>query len=342
ENPLYLPKNGTIYLSPSVGLMYKEANDNLAMRAKNHVGEKEFPVGRFHLDAGYGLTDRLTIRLMLGWTQNDEINRVGMHNGRLGLNYRVFDDTIKGGWVWDVYSDLYLSGVSKMKAKLVQSPNTAMVLDGTYPLSFDYDNYSHGRNGVWVGIRLGKTWNKSTYVAFAEVLRTFGNDNSDIRISESAKAVVAGMVNSMSPNTGELYIQGLPKSFSVDTKSTWENTFGIKGHYEIDNKLSMSAGFTYKHRATNSIGAVNMNVAATAPLTIEQTEAITGGVAARFLGSLYDGWDEYILAMSVSRRLTDSVQFSLYGEYTFDRSEVKSQNGTNVKAEVGCRLYLRF
>jgi len=342
ENPLYMPEKGTGFFKASAGIMYKEANDNLAMQAKNHVGATEFPVGRFSLDSGYGLTDRMALRFILGWTQNNEIDRSGMHNGRLGLNYRVYDGAGSNGWVWDAYADANLAGAIKMGAKLVQSPNTAMVLDGTYPLSFNYDGYSHGRWGVWAGTRAGKTWNKFTGAAFAEIERTFGNNNSDVKISDSAKNVIAGLVNSTSPGAGAYYIQGLPESFSIDTKSTWEYNFGFNGLYEIDDNWSFGGGFSFKHRAANSIEAVILTAVTTAPLTDAQVAAITNAVAGEFLGSLDDGWDEYVLSTAISRKLTDSIQFSVYGEYTFDSSQEKSQSGTRVKGEAGVRLNFSF
>ena len=342
ENPLYAPEKGTVFFKASAGIMYKEANDNIAMRAKNHVGATEFPVGRFSLDSGYGITDRMALRFILGWTQNNEIDRSGMHNGRLGLNYRVSDGVNSNGWVWDVYADANLAGAIKMGAELVQSPNSAMVVDGTHPLSFNYDGYSHGRWGVWAGTQAGKTWNKFTGAAFAEIERTFGNNNSDVRISDSAKTFIANLVNSTNPGAGSLYVQGLPASFSINTESTWEYNFGYKGLYEIDDNWSFGGGFSFKHRATNSIEAVILTVSTTAPLTDAQVAAITSAVAGSFLGSLDDGWNEYILSTSVSRKLSDSVQLSVYGEYTFDTSEDKSQNGTRIKGEAGVRLNFSF
>ena len=55
-----------------------------------------------------------------------------------------------------------------------------------------------------------------------------------------------------------------------------------------------------------------------------------------------DGWDEYVVGISVANQLTDNTQVALYGEYTFDDSHRKSQNGTDVKAEMGVRLNFTF
>ena len=60
------------------------------------------------------------------------------------------------------------------------------------------------------------------------------------------------------------------------------------------------------------------------------------------LSDMNDGFDEYIVSLSVANQLNDYVQVALYGEYTFDTAHAKSQNGTDVKAEVGVRLNLAF
>jgi hypothetical protein len=351
ENPLFVPSKGAFISKTSAGYMYKEANNNLAMQAKNHAGESESSIGRFHQDFWYGFTDRLAARLILGYTQNNDISRSGLHNGRLGLNYRFADGSKSDGWTWDGYVDIYLSGLSKMEAELVMSPNMAMVLDQSYPLSFNYDGYSHGRYGIWLGSQLGKTWDKLTFSAFAEIERTFGNNNNDIRIADSAKPVIAALVNrtleqSVLPggtSVGQEYVKGLPASFNVDTASTWEYNAGIKLFYELSGKTSLAGALTYKHRATNTIEAVNLEAVATPPYIDAGTAAaITKGVANNFLGSLYDGWDEYIFTIALTRNLKDSMQLTFYGEYTFDDAEVKSQSGTNLKVEFGIRFGVKF
>ena len=60
------------------------------------------------------------------------------------------------------------------------------------------------------------------------------------------------------------------------------------------------------------------------------------------LSDMNDGFDEYIVTLSVANQLTENVQVALYGEYTFDDAHANSQNGTDVKAEVGVRLNLAF
>ena len=55
-----------------------------------------------------------------------------------------------------------------------------------------------------------------------------------------------------------------------------------------------------------------------------------------------DGFDEYIISLSGSYQLTDATQITLYGEYTFDDAHQMSQNGTDVKAEIGARVNVVF
>ncbi|MCL1892586.1 MAG: hypothetical protein FWF97_04875 [Alphaproteobacteria bacterium] len=341
ENPLYMPKSGEVYSKTSLGLMYKKTNDNLAMQAKERVGASEFPIIRANEDIGVGLADWLTLRGSFGYTHDGDIDRSGMHNGRLGLNFRAFDGMITDGWVWDIYFDAQLGGISKMKAELVQSPD---MLGGAYPLSFNYDNYSNGRWGAWLGTQVGKTWGDFTAAAFAEVLHTFGNNNNNIRIGDGVSTVVAGMLmanpavdNAWIPP----YIAGLPDSFSVYTKSTWEYNFGLKTFYEIDSQWSLGGAFTYKHRAENSITAVDLKNSSATP-THAVVAGITAGIADSFVGPMKDGIDEYILTAVVARKLTDSVQVAVYGEYTFDDAQPKSQNGTDIKAELGVRVNVAF
>ena len=40
--------------------------------------------------------------------------------------------------------------------------------------------------------------------------------------------------------------------------------------------------------------------------------------------------------------MTDITQVAVYGEYTFDTAHAQSQNGTDVKAELGVRLNVQF
>jgi hypothetical protein len=353
ENPLYLPKTGEFYSKTGAGAMFKITDGSDAMVAKDHAYAQEWPVLRFNENLGYGITDRLTVRGTFGWTQDDAINRKGMHEGRLGLDYRLFDGTQTDGFVWDVYADAFLGGISAMKAELIKSPH----FTAAYPLSFNYDNYANGRWGAWLGTQVGKTWGNFTGAAFVELERTFGNNNNEIAISSTAKGVVNGMIQQKIAQTplaplastiANAYVAGLPSSFSVDTKATWEYSAGLKGFYEYDADWSFGGGLTYKHRSANTIEAVNLKVDVDSTLPAAalangvNSASLTKGIADNFIGGLKDGWDEYILAAAVSRQINETLQVSLYGEYTFDSADAKSQNGTDVKAEVGVRVNVAF
>ncbi len=307
ENPLYMPKQGAMYSKTSVGLMYKIADDTTAMVKKGHDGATEFPIWRLHEDLGYGITDRLEAYAKVGYTHDGDIDRKGMHQGRVGLKYRAFETT--DGFAWDVYADAHLGGVSPMS--------------GSYGLNgFDYDNYSNGRWGFHVGSQVGKTWSKFTSAMFFEVLQTFGNDNNEIDISKSQLAPLAAY--------------GMPMEVSVDLKSTTEFNAGLKTFYQIDDRWSVGAGFTFKHHEDNGVEGL--------ATTVPNNPVILGYVSAleTMLEDMNDGFDEYIVSLSGSYQLTDATQVSLYGEYTFDDVHNGSQNGTDVKAELGVRVNVQF
>ncbi|MBR6751679.1 MAG: hypothetical protein IKL95_00180 [Alphaproteobacteria bacterium] len=157
ENPLYTPKSGEFYSKTGLGLMYKKSDHTNAMRAKGTAGDPEFPVYRATEDFGYGFSDSLTGYVSLGYTHNGDIDRRGMHRGRLGLNYRVIE-TLEN-FVWDIYGEGYLSGVSPMK--------------GSYGADgFTYKNFSNGRWGAVFGTKVGKRWSKLTTSVFFEYLQT--------------------------------------------------------------------------------------------------------------------------------------------------------------------------
>ena len=133
ENPLYMPLEGEFYSKTGVGIMYKETDHTAALVAKGADGKTEFPVWRFTEDFGYGITDRLDIHGRLGYTKDGDINRKGMHRGRLGMAFRAM--TEDDAFVLDLYADAYLSGVSPMKG-------TYTVFDSG-KMGFNYKNYSN-------------------------------------------------------------------------------------------------------------------------------------------------------------------------------------------------------
>ena len=313
ENPLYMPKQNQMYSKTSVGVMYKIADDSTAHVKKEHDGATEFPIWRLHEDLGYGITDRLEAYAKVGYTHDGDIDRKGMHQGRVGLKYRAFETT--DGFAWDIYADAHLGGVSGMAGSFAAN-------------GFTYDNYSNGRWGFHAGTQVGKTWSRFTGAAFFEVLQTFGNDNNEIEL----KSVQMGPMVLTRPM---LDAQGFPQELSVDLKSTTEFNAGLKTFYQIDDRWSVGAGFTFKHHEDNGIEGL-----ATDDLTPAVQEKIETLLST--MEDMDDGFDEYIISLSGSYQLTDATQITLYGEYTFDDAHQMSQNGTDVKAEIGARVNVVF
>ena len=315
ENPLYMPKQGSVYSKTSAGVMYKIADDSDAHQLKNHDGATEFPIWRVHEELGYGILDNLEAYAKLGYTHDGDIDRKGIHLGRAGLKYRAINTD--DGWVWDLYADAQLGGIVEMS--------------GSYAANgFTYDNYSTGRWGFHVGTQVGKTWSKFSTAAFVEVLRTFGNDNNSIEISELKQ------IRGIPP------FANIPDEISVDLKSTTEVNAGLKAFYQLDDRWSFGGGFTFKHHADNGVEGLATSLDSNGNPTIAtiQQDFVDGLMP--IVEDMNDGFDEYILNLTAAYQMTDTMQVAVYGEYTFDESHVNSQNGTDVKAELGVRLNVQF
>ena len=306
ENPLYLPTAGEFYSKTGAGVMYKVTDNTPVNELKGHAGATEFPIWRVSEDLGIGITDRLAIRGSFAYTQADDIDRKGLNHGRAGLIFRALE--FNDGTVFDIYADAHLGGVNKMR--------------GSYnPIGyFQYDNYSNGRWGADVGVRFGKTWSKLTTSAFVEVLKTFGSDNNVIDVSA---------LSAMMP------MYGIPSEISVDLKSTTEINAGLNAFYQLDDRWSFGGGFKYNHHADNGVKSLATEISNPAG------QVFAKGLISK-LSDMNDGFDEFIVSLSVANQLTDAVQVALYGEYTFDTAHDQSQNGSDVKAEVGVRLNLAF
>ncbi|MDL2295930.1 hypothetical protein LJC18_03945 [Lachnospiraceae bacterium OttesenSCG-928-E19] len=303
ENPLYLPSAGEVYSKTSAGMMYKRTDETAALRAKDHDNANEFPIWRLHEDIGYGITDRLAVHGSFGYTKAGDIDRKGMHQGRVGMTYRMFDQM---GAIWDVYADAHLGGIGQM--------------NGSYTATgFNYDNYSNGRWGFHVGTKMGNTWGNLTAAMFAEVLQTFGNDNNEIDVT-ALRANPA--------------FAALPDNIAVDLKSTTEFNAGLKTMYQFDTRWSMGASFTFKHHANNGVQSVSTDLPGV-------PQAAVDGLLAQ-LADMQDGFDEYIIGVSGAYQMSENTQVVLYGEYTMDTAQPMSQNGSDAKAEIGVRLNVRF
>ena len=305
ENPLYMPQRGTVYSKTSAGVMYKIADDSDAHVKKQHNGATEFPIWRVHEELGYGILDNLEAYAKFGYTHDGDIDRKGMHLGRAGLKYRAIDSV--DGWAWDLYADAQLGGISEMS--------------GSYTATgFNYDNYSNGRWGFHVGTQFGRQWSKFSTAAFVEALRTFGNDNNTIDVSAIAP----------------MFGGALPNEISVNLKSTTEINAGLKAFYQIDDRWSIGGGFTFKHHSDNGVESLSTSVNP-ALLANPYFQGFLAGVA-----DMEDGFDEYIVSLTGAYQLNEKMQVAVYGEYTFDEAHKQSQNGTDVKAELGVRLNVQF
>lgn len=309
ENPLYMPMEGEFYTKTGAAIMYKKTDHTAALIDKNADGKDEFPVWRFTEDLGYGITDRLDIHGRFGYTKDGDIDRKGMHRGRLGMTFRAL--TEDDPFVLDLYADAYLSGAMPMK--------------GTYTkYGFNYANYSNGRWGVIAGTKFGKTWADFTLAGHVEYLQTFGNHNNKIKINRDVQTPL-----------GTMGAINFPEEISVDLKSTSEWTAGIDAFYQIDMDWSCGFGFEFVEHADNGVKGVHTKMPTT------QTALVANGMATA-LDDMNDGWDEYILKANLAYQMSDAIQWTLFGEYTFDDSHAQSQNGTDAKIELGVRLNARF
>ena len=309
ENPLYIPQNREVYLKTGAAVMYKKTDDTPALKARGLDHTEEFPVWRFSEDMGYGITDRLALIGRFGYTHDDDIARKGMHRGRIGMMYRVLQDS--DPFVWDLYGEAFLSGVSPMK--------------GTYTKTgFKFDNYSHGRYGAIFGTRLGKTWDKFTLAGHIEYLQTFGNHNNKIAIDPS---------NEWAPL--------FPDEISVNLKSTHETSFGFDTAYQMTDSWSIGAGFEYYEHADNGVKSIHTKLKKMPEPYATKQQMVVASLLKQ-TENMRDGWDEYVLKLNVANQLTDNMQLTLFTEYTFDDSHVGSQNGTDIKWETGVRFNARF
>lgn len=334
ENPLYMPQNREVYLKTGAAVMYKRTDNTPALQKRGLEHSNEFPVWRFTEDLGYGITDHLAVIGRFGYTHDDDIDRKGMHRGRMGLMYRVLDDAQPV--VLDLYSEVFLSGVSQMK--------------GTYtPRGFKFDNYSNGRYGIIAGTRFGKTWDKFTLAAHVEYLQTFGNHNNKIALDPSLRPLAAKYPAPHPLSNVTMAQLGFPDEISVNIRGNHETCFGFDTGYQFNPNWSIGAGFEYYEHHDNGVRSIHSKLGEPnitgLGLTPEQQKAMQQAVVDGLLAAtknMKDGWDEYILKLNVANQLTDSIQLTLFTEYTFDDSHSGSQNGTDIKLETGLRFNARF
>lgn len=356
ENPMYMPGAREFYSKLSNGLMLKVADDSSAHKDKNHDGKVEFPIIRIQEELGFGITDRWAVHGSVQYTHDNDIGRTGLSAGRIGTTYRVLN--LNNGFMWDIYGDLHLGGVGEMRGQYnisgkalspMEQAGLSQILAAqgipaaqipamiaAYSLQnasgvIDYDNYSNGMWGVHIGTKFGRVWNnKLTTSAFVEVLRTFGDDNSRIRIVGNNTPVVG--TNSTAMILAAMYA---PSEVTAEFKSTTEVNAGANVFYQWTDVWSTGAWFRYNHHADQGIKKITTQLAGA------QLNAVKSELEKK-LADMNDGFDEYIVGMSVAAQMTDHAQVALYGEYTFDTAHDRSQNGTDVKVEAGVRLNFRF
>jgi len=355
ENPLYMPGSRTFYSKLSNGVMLKVADDSDAHKDKHHDGDVEFPIIRIQEELGYGITDRWAVHGSVQYTHDNDIGRTGLSAGRIGTTYRLLN--LYNGFVWDVYADLHLGGIGEMRGqyniagdsdvakatmaqlmpgvmagKLTQAEAAQLALDNSLMNAsgvIDYDNYSNGMWGFHVGTKIGKVWDKLTTSAFVEVLRTFGDDNSTLRIVGSNAPILPNYSTAL-----VLASLGAPSEVAAEFKSTTEINAGLNALYQWTSRWSTGAWFRYNQHASQGVEKITTKVN-------PSLEGVKKALEDK-LSDMNDGFDEYIVGLSVAHQFTDHAQVALYGEYTFDTAEKRSQNGTDVKAEVGVRVNFKF
>jgi hypothetical protein len=210
-------------------------------------------------------------------------------------------------------------------------------MSGAYTATgFDYDNYSNGRWGFHVGTQFGKQFEKISVAAFAEVLRTFGNDNNSIELVSIDTESPMGILN-----RAQLTALGFPSEISVDLKSATEVNAGLKAFYQMNDKWSFGTSFTYKHHADNGVEGLATELKTLPSPYAAQQAALVKGLLEK-TEDMNDGFDEYVFGLSAAYQMTDTTQVAVYGEYTLDTAHEQSQNGTDVKAEMGVRLNVQF
>ena len=125
-----------------------------------------------------------------------------------------------------------------------------------------------------------------------------------------------------------------PTQISAKIKGYTDVSAGVQGFYEFSNRWSMGGWFKFNRHSDKGIDKITSDI----PNSLQSLKV----ALEKQLADMEDGWDEYVIGASFSNQLTDNTQVTVYGEYTFDDSHRKSQNGTDVKAEMGVRLNFTF
>jgi len=166
--------------------------------------------------------------------------------------------------------------------------------------------------------------NKVTFGLFSEFLYTLPGDNTKI---------TTGGGTHVGPYPAA--ILGLPDSFSVNLKQTWDWNTGLNIGYDIAPTWTTNFGLTWKHHAGHTITKVGLTPSGpAAPVVAALVKGLTTG--------MNDAFDEFVFGLSVAKNLTDNTQLALYAEYTADNGQWNSQNTTRFKGEIGARFNVQF
>jgi len=317
ENPLYAPAQFGFYSKTGFSFMYKQSDANLAMKAKDWEYQNEY-ILRGYEDFGFGLTDRFSLRGAFGYTHDFSIERSGPHNARLGLGYRAINQPVEAV-VWDLYMDAWLGGISKMKANLIASTSKLKDIRDSMPFSFKYDNYANGRWGIWFGTSVGKTFDKFTLSAFGEVQKTFGNNNNQIKIDESAEPIIGALVKrSVMPGVMQQAIAGVCKSVAEATQGAVSEDYCKTNPSEIP------------------IGQVGSVVITAEDKAVELAEQNSEGIASAYVKGLPDDfsvktkgvWD-YVAGLKTFYEINDN--WSVGGGFTWRHRGTNSIEEVNIE-----------
>lgn len=323
SNPLYLPAQNMFYSKLSNSVRLKVADDTDAQKLKHHDGDVEFPIIRIQEDMGYGITDRWAVHFGAQYTHDEDVDRTGLSMGRLGTTYRVLNTN--DGWVWDLYGDLHLGGIGKMRGQY--NMNFPDMSKGY----FDYDNFSTGMWGFHAGTKFGRVWNnRLTTSGYVEILHEIGNDNNEIRLV-GANTAAKGILVNPSVLTGMAI--PAPNAISVELKSLTDVNAGLDAFYQLTDRWSVGGGFHYEHHGNNGVKEIKTDLGGLEALK-PQFE--------KMLKNMHDGFDDYIITVSVANQVTEHAQVALFAEYVFDTAHSNSQNGTDLKAEAGVRVNVQF
>ena len=200
-------------------------------------------------------------------------------------------------------------------------------------LTFNYDNYSNGRWGYHVGTKVGKVWDRWTTSAFVELLRTWGNHNNKIDISD----VYLDDLQGGAPHV-TLASQGVPNEISVDLKSTTEFDLGANAFYQVNDRWSWGVGVKYIYHAQNGIKDLHTKI----PESV--SPAIRAGMNNYLteLKKMHDRFGEFAQSLTVAYQATDAMQIAWFIENTIDNGQRFNANTTDLKIETAIRLNVKF